>query len=72
MSINATLFRLNGNRLGQHVATSGPYSDARSGVVTPQVVLQPGRYVVVPSTYNPGLEASFKLVVYSSESSTLR
>lgn len=67
-SINATLFRINAlDKLGEHLTTSGPYSDAHSGVVTGQVMLQPDRYVVVPSTYSPNLEGGFRLIVYSSD-----
>lgn len=52
--------------LGRHVATSGPYSDAIAGVVIEQLALQPGRYLVVPSTYKAGARAAFRLIVYSS------
>ncbi|KAL4248263.1 peptidase C2 family protein [Abortiporus biennis] len=70
--INVTLFQLTDkNTLGPHLATSGPYSDSVSGVITPQVTLQPGNHVIVPSTYNPGIEASFRLIVYSSSSTTV-
>ncbi|EIM80748.1 cysteine proteinase, partial [Stereum hirsutum FP-91666 SS1] len=46
--------------------TSGPYSDALSGVSTPLVSLKTGTYVLVPSTYDPGVEGGFRMVVYSS------
>ncbi|KAF9268466.1 cysteine proteinase [Marasmius fiardii PR-910] len=49
-----------------HLATSGGYSDALSGVITPLVHLAKGKYWIVPSTYNPGTKASFRLIVYSS------
>ncbi|OCH90567.1 cysteine proteinase [Obba rivulosa] len=65
--LNVTLFRpTQATSLGLHAATSGPYSDAVCGVVTPQITLQPGVYVVIPSTYNPGVERAFRLLVYST------
>ncbi|PPR00890.1 hypothetical protein CVT24_000375 [Panaeolus cyanescens] len=51
-----------------HQTTSGPYSDAIAGVVTPQITFGPGKYYIVPSTYAPGTEAAFRLIVYSSTS----
>ena len=67
-SLNLTLFNVPSNSsasLGRHVATSGPYSDAVSGVLIERLTLQPGRYLVVPSTYTAGVETSFRLIVYS-------
>jgi len=55
-------------RTGRAIATSGAYSDALSGVATPLVSLKAGKYVVVPSTYDVGVEAKFKVTVYSSMS----
>ncbi|KAL0577695.1 cysteine protease [Marasmius crinis-equi] len=52
----------------EHVATSGGYSDALSGVITPLVHLPKGKYWIVPSTYNPEKEAPFRLIVYSTVS----
>lgn len=49
-----------------HITTSGGYHDAISGVVTPLVSLARGKYWIVPSTYSPGVQASFLLIVYSS------
>ncbi|GBE80774.1 Calpain-like protease palB/RIM13 [Sparassis crispa] len=66
-SANITLFRSTEQLpMSVLVATSGPYSDAVSGVVTPQMKLQPGTYLAVPSTYNPGIEGSFTLNIYST------
>jgi len=48
------------------VLTSGAYDDAVAGVATPQITLGAGTYHVVPSTYSPGHEAGYKLIVYSS------
>lgn len=50
------------------VATSGAYSETLAGVVTPLVTLAKGMYEVVPSTYSPGVQTEFRLVVYSSVS----
>ncbi|KAF8236080.1 cysteine proteinase [Tricholoma matsutake] len=49
----------------KHIVTSGAYNDAISGVVTPQTIISAGKYWAVPSTYNPGVEAEFQLIVYS-------
>lgn len=50
----------------RHTATSGAYDDCIAGVATPQIALAKGKYWIVPSTYNPGMEARFKIIVYSS------
>jgi calpain-7 len=50
----------------RHVLTSGAYDDTIAGVATPQISVAAGKYYVVPSTYNPGTEVGFKLIVYSS------
>jgi calpain-7 len=52
----------------RHVTTSGAYDDGIAGVVTPEITLGAGKYIVVPSTYTPGCEAGFKLIVYSTVS----
>ncbi|KAJ9091431.1 hypothetical protein QFC21_007221 [Naganishia friedmannii] len=52
--------------LKQQVATSGPYADPVSGVVIPQTHLEPGIYVLVPSTYAGGTEASYIISVYAT------
>ena len=65
-SINVSVFQQRAPR--KLVTTSGPYSDGVAGVATPQTMLQPGVYHVVPSTYNPGLLRVFKLIFYSSRS----
>jgi calpain-7 len=65
--LNLAIFeRGTGNKLGRQIITTGPYSDARSGVVTPPIKLQKGTYILLPSTYKPGVEASFRILVYSS------
>ena len=71
IALNLTLFDAPtgaSGTLGRHIATSGPYSDAISGVLIDKVTLLPGRYLVVPSTYKPGVLASFKLIMYSTVS----
>ncbi|KAJ3487156.1 hypothetical protein NLI96_g3727 [Meripilus lineatus] len=66
-SINLTLFSLGEPRkLGPHIATSGPYSDAVSGVVIPQTTMKAGNYLLIPSTFSPGIEAGYLLIIYSS------
>ncbi|KAF7314374.1 Calpain catalytic domain-containing protein [Mycena kentingensis (nom. inval.)] len=67
-AINLTIFPASASRtgsLGQHVVTSGGYDDSLAGVVTPQVKLSPGKYWAVPSTYSPGVQGPFRIVVYS-------
>lgn len=66
-SLNVTIFpaSLSGS-LKRHIATSGAYNDAISGVVTPQVSLSAGKYWAVPSTYNAGVESGFQLFVYTT------
>jgi len=50
----------------RHVATSGPYDDSIAGVSTPQVTIGVGKYFIIPSTYKPGTEVGFRMLVYSS------
>jgi len=68
VSLNLTLFHFSSdpNSIGEHIVTSGPYSDAISGVVTPQVSLNPGTYLLVPSTYHPATQVGFRLIAYCS------
>lgn len=54
--------------LNRPVGSSGPYSDALAGVYIPPRLLSQGRYWLVPSTFAAGIHASFRLVVYSSDS----
>ncbi|WVQ83588.1 hypothetical protein IAT38_005729 [Cryptococcus sp. DSM 104549] len=50
--INLTIFKRGpGGSLGEQAATTGPYSDALTGVSTGRVKLDAGLYVAVPSTY---------------------
>jgi hypothetical protein len=68
VSLNLTLFHLSSDSksIGKHIITSGPYSDTISGVVTPQVSLSPGTYLLVPSTYHPAIQIGFRLTAYCS------
>ncbi|KAG1878778.1 hypothetical protein F4604DRAFT_1754108 [Suillus subluteus] len=65
VSINLSLFPSN---LQRCIASSGPYSDALSGVDIPKRSISPGKYYLVPSTYHAGVHARFRIVVYSSVS----
>ncbi|THV06173.1 cysteine proteinase [Dendrothele bispora CBS 962.96] len=67
VAVNVTIYSASDSpSTDRHVATSGAYDDARSGVVTPQTNLSKGRWWIVPSTYNPGVQATFQLIVYST------
>ncbi|KAL1938518.1 hypothetical protein VTO73DRAFT_11541 [Trametes versicolor] len=68
-SLNLTIFNSSaGATSSNHVATSGPYASTISGVVIPQTTFQPGKYLIIPSTYNPGIQVGFVLIVYSTTS----
>lgn len=66
---NVTIFwRETGGRLGDQVATSGPYSDARYGVHLPVTNLIPGVYVVVVSTFAAGsVGGKFELRMFADQ-----
>ncbi|EIW69089.1 hypothetical protein TREMEDRAFT_39376 [Tremella mesenterica DSM 1558] len=50
--LNLTIFRrATGSALGEEIVTTGPYSDAPSGVKINRVKLDAGVYIAVPSTY---------------------
>lgn len=71
IALNVTVYTNSHNNIAtslrqRHIATSGAYDDAIAGVVTPQTTLGAGKYYVVPSTYNPGTQAGFRMVFYSS------
>ncbi|GJE94253.1 cysteine proteinase [Phanerochaete sordida] len=71
VSLNATLFQLkNDGTLGSLVATSGPYAETVCGVALGPVTAQAGSYAIIPSTFNPGVCMPFRLLVYTSTSST--
>ncbi|KAF9073543.1 hypothetical protein BDP27DRAFT_1390928 [Rhodocollybia butyracea] len=71
ISLNVTVYSASENLSTEdHVLTSGPYDDPITGVVTPLTTLSKGRYWVVPSTYNPGTQAAFQLIVFSTLAST--
>jgi len=46
--------------------TSGPYSDALPGVVTPTTSLPVGKYHVDPSVFQAGVEAEYQMLFYCS------
>ncbi|WVR04018.1 hypothetical protein IAU60_001017 [Kwoniella sp. DSM 27419] len=63
--INLTVFRrAAGGGLGEQVATTGPYSDALSGVATGRVKLDQGIYILIPSSFEPS-KADWTLKVWS-------
>ncbi|KAJ9115525.1 hypothetical protein QFC22_005286 [Naganishia vaughanmartiniae] len=65
--ISVTIFKRGpSGSLKRQVATSGPYADPISGVLIPQTDLEAGIYVVVPSTYAGGTEASYFISVYAT------
>lgn len=49
---------------------SGPFSNARN--VFARVNVRPGRYVIIPSTFEPGCHGKFILRTYSSKGLNLR
>ncbi|KAJ7578544.1 hypothetical protein C8J56DRAFT_1016524 [Mycena floridula] len=66
-AINITMFPSSETgSLGRHLTTSGGYHDGISGVVTPQISLKPGKYWMIPSTYNPDVKAEFLILAYST------
>ncbi|WRT65480.1 uncharacterized protein IL334_002423 [Kwoniella shivajii] len=63
--INMTIFRRGtGVKLGEQVSTTGPYSDALSGVSTGRVKLDSGIYILVPSSYGP-IKTSWIMKIWS-------
>lgn len=66
-AVNLTIFPSSSTgALGRHITTSGGYDDSIAGVATPQISLSVGKYWIVPSTYNPGVQGTFQLIVYST------
>lgn len=70
-ALNVTLFHEapdpNSRSLGKEVTTSGPYHDNISGVDTPQISLNAGKYLLVPSTFHPAIHMGFSLILYCSK-----
>ncbi|KAJ7503114.1 hypothetical protein B0H11DRAFT_2361192 [Mycena galericulata] len=66
-ALNLTIFPSSTTgALGRHMTTSGGYDDSIAGVATPQISLGVGKYWLIPSTYNPGFQGAFQLIVYST------
>ncbi|KAG2740037.1 cysteine proteinase, partial [Suillus brevipes Sb2] len=55
VSTNLSLFPSSSTNLQRCIASSGPYSDALSGVDIPKRSISPGKYYLVPSTYHAGV-----------------
>jgi len=68
-ALNVTVFPHGpGNSpLPAHITTSGPYCDAISGVATPLVTMKRGEYLIVPSTFKEGIEASFRMEIFCTD-----
>ncbi|KAF9653758.1 cysteine proteinase [Thelephora ganbajun] len=68
-ALNVTVFphRPGNSPLPAHITTSGPYSDAISGVVTPLVTMKRGEYLIIPSTFKEGIEASFRMEIFCTD-----
>ncbi len=49
---------------GTAVASSGTFTDARSGAVTTQVALRAGQYILEPEVDGQSTECTFSLTVY--------
>jgi hypothetical protein len=49
---------------GTAVASSGAFTDARSGAATAQVVLRAGKYIIEPEVNGPSADGTFSLMVY--------
>jgi calpain-7 len=59
--LNVTLFERGvGGRLGEQIATSGPYSDAVSGVSVPRTNVSLGVYILVLSAWEKGMGIGHK------------
>ncbi|KAG1772088.1 hypothetical protein EDD22DRAFT_1021042, partial [Suillus occidentalis] len=68
VSTNLSLFPSSSTNFQRCIASSGPYSDALSGVDIPKRSISPGKYYLVPSTYHAGVQAQFRMIVYSTVS----
>ena len=66
--VNLTLFRRStGSALGDQVATTGPYADNVSGVLIEKTKLEAGVYLAIPSGYQAGLLADWRLDVWADD-----
>lgn len=67
--VNLTLFkRGTGSETKDMVATSGPYVERVSGVAISRVKVSPGVYVLVPSTYETGVQCEWSLDLWADAS----
>ncbi len=67
--LNLSVFRRGtGGALGDLIASTGSYSDNISGVLLPSTYLEPGIYLMIPSTYSSGVCAGFEVAIYSDNS----
>ncbi|KAL1918488.1 uncharacterized protein VTP21DRAFT_3148 [Calcarisporiella thermophila] len=63
---NVTIFEAHPTQVfGREVATSGPYTNVIQGVATDNVLLQPGKYVIVFATWEPGVCGPFQALLYA-------
>jgi hypothetical protein len=62
-ALNVSVFKSGDMR--QTAATSGQYTNKRSGVAIPTASLPAGEYTLIPSTFTPA-PGSFVLIFYSS------
>ncbi|OAX42822.1 cysteine proteinase [Rhizopogon vinicolor AM-OR11-026] len=68
VSTNLSLFSSPSVNSQKCTASSGPYSDALSGVDISRRLIAAGTYYLVPSTYHAGVLAQFRLIIYSTNS----
>jgi calpain-7 len=68
VSTNISLFPSPSVNPQKCIASSGPYSDAISGVDISRQLIAAGKYYLVPSTYHAGVFAQFRLIIYSTNS----
>jgi calpain-7 len=60
--INVAIFTKSSRR---EIVTSGPYSDAVCGVAIEETKLEAGKYLIVVSTFEPGILVDYTIDVYS-------
>ena len=67
-SVSVSIFAKADGRLQRPVAKAnkGVYTNAVCGVTTEPKILDAGVYVIVPSTFTPGVHANYELRIFSS------